>query len=273
MSRTTTCPQIIHDVQNYSIVQEKPFSIDISVLFKPDDGTLRFYLKNTSLPWLHLDQYTGVLRGIAPKVPYNKSFKFSLVASNEMGFVTKSFIITVIDTEITENMVQTLELILSKRRQYYGYHHLHPYTPSLLEHLYHFFKQPKYCRQFIHSIQIAASNLAMKISDEVTYQEFASVLTEINPNLEHQLKEALNPDKIAMLEEIHHDELQTVFHDHEKSSECIAIPVWSHCMSTELPHNPQWHVLLHAMNEIIHILKSSHEPSFTSLHNDSLKHK
>lgn len=258
MTRPTTCPQIIHDVQNYAVVQEKPFSIDISVLFKPEDGTLNFFLKEHSLTWLHMDQHRGVLYGVAPKVSYNKRFKFTITASNEMGYVTKSFILIVVDADIIETMPQTLELILSMRKQDYGYSHLHPYTPSLLEYLYHFFKQPEYLEGFVKSVQHAAAQYEIKVSDKMSFQEFEKVMKAINHDIENVLKQTLIQDKILTEESLNNEELENLFREGSQIPGSITIPIWNYCGNPNLYNWPHWQVfsnVLHAAADAVRYLR------------------
>ncbi len=259
MSQATTCPGIIHDVQNYSVVQEKAFNINIAILFKPDDGTLNFYIKEKSLSWLHLEQHLGVLHGIAPRVPYNKRFKFTITASNEMGSVTKSFILIVVDTEVVETMPQTLELILSMRNQEYGYRHLHPYTPSLIEYIYFYFHQPEYSQAFIKSVHIAAEQYGIKCSDKVTCYEFENLLKKINPDLEQQLRKTLEQDHILTKETLNNEQLQNLFRLGDQQPGSITIPVWNHCAYPDLFNWPEWQILsnvIHAGARAVRRLKA-----------------
>lgn len=258
MSRATTCPQIIHDVQNYKIVRERSFSIPIAEIFSPHDGTLKFYLKNAALPWLHLDQNKGILYGIAPKVPYTKYFKFTLTASNEMGFVTKSFILIVVDTEVVETMPQTLELILSLRKHDYGYIHLHPYTPTLLEYIYYFYQQPEYLQNFIDSVHEAAQKNGLVISDKVSFHEFDSVLKSINPEIEKALLQLMEEDRLLTEETLNNEELQNLFREGSQPQGAITIPVWNYCGNPSLFNWPEWQVfsnVLHAAADAVRHLR------------------
>src|SRR6056297_2931715 len=189
MSRATTCPSIIHDVQSYTVVQHRTFSIKISELFEPKDGSLEFYLKARSPEWLKMDKYKGILYGVGPRVPYNKSFKVTLTALNEMGHVTKSFIIVVLDTDVVETMPHTLENILSLRKQDYGYSHLALHTRRPSEYLYEFFEQERYQKEFERSVYEAAKEKRIELShDKVSYHDFKSVMDSINPNFDDILK-------------------------------------------------------------------------------------
>lgn len=259
MSRATTCPQIIHDVQNYKIVQERSFSIPIGEIFSPHDGTLKFYLKSAALPWLHLDHNNGILYGIAPKVPYNKYFKFTLTASNEMGFVTKSFILIVIDTEVVETMPQTLELILSLRKHDYGYIHLQPYTPTLLEYLYYFYQQPEFLQSFNKSVHEAAHEKGLVISDKVSFHEFDSVLKAINPDIEKALLQLMEEDKLLTEETLNNQELQNLFREGSQSPGAITIPIWNYCGNPNLFNWPEWQVFMNVMHAAAHAVRHLRE--------------
>lgn len=237
MSRATSCPCIVHDVQSYTIVQHRTFSIKISELFEPKDGSLEFYLKATAPDWLKIDRYKGILYGVGPTVPYNKSFKVTLTALNEMGHVTKSFIIVVLDTDVVETMPHTLENILSMRKQDYGYSHLALHTPPLSEYLYEFFEQEKYQKEFERSVFEAAKEKGIELAhDKVTYHDFKSVMDAINPEFEDVLRNYVGEDNALTMAELNNHQLRNLIREGSQPTGVIAVPVWNHFGSPDL-HN------------------------------------
>lgn len=259
MSQATTCPQIVHDVQNYKIIQEKSFSVKIFELFSPRDGTLKFYLKKPVIPWLHMDENQGILYGIAPKVPYTKLFKFTLTACNEMGFVTKSFILIVIDTDVVETMPQTLEFILSMRTQDYGYSHLHPYTPSLLEMLYHFYQFPQYQEGFRKSVHKTAKERGVKISEKVTFHEFESLIKSINPDIEKILQDVLDQDHALTEMALNNEDLQNLLREGAQFPGSITFPIWNHCGIASFSNWPEWRSISNVLHSAADSLRKLRE--------------
>ena len=251
MSKATTCPKIVHDVQSYKIIQNRTFSIRIGELFEPKDGSLNFYLKSPVIPWLKLDRHRGVLFGVAPIVPYTKSFKINLTASNEMGHVSKSFIIVVVDTDVVENIHHTLEHILSIRNQDYGYSHLYGYTymPSLTEYLYTYFEQDPFKHAFEESIRDAAKAMGIKLGHkDISLHDFESLMNKINPEFEKMLRELVGEESVLVKEAIRNHDLRNLFREGSQATGTIAIPVWNHCAYPDLYNWPDIFAISNVMD-------------------------
>ena len=249
MSRATSCPAIIHDVQSYTIVQHRTFSIKIAELFEPKDGTLEFYLKDTAPDWLNMDKHVGILYGVGPTVPYNKRFKVTLTALNEMGHVTKSFIIVVLDTDVVETIHHTLENILSLRKQDYGYSHLALYTRPLSEYLYTFLEQEQYQKEFERSVHDAAKAKGIELAHEkISYHDFKSVMEAINPDFEDALKAYAGKDNSIIMLKLNNHQLRNLFRQGSQPTGTVAIPVWNHFGSPDLHNWPDFNPISNVLD-------------------------
>jgi hypothetical protein len=134
-------PHIISSLQCYEVEEQKVFKFSIRSAFWPQDNSLYYQLTSSTPSWINIDSSKGIIYGIAPKVQVNHPYKITVVVGNEMGSVTQSFILKVLCIDVIEMMSHTLTYSLNKQK--YGYHHIHPYTPDLLEYIFNFSYAPK----------------------------------------------------------------------------------------------------------------------------------
>lgn len=229
-------PKIIGKVKNFTVVPNKQFDIDLTQYFEPQDGSLHYVITHGKPTWLMLDKKSGQMSGIPPMVHGDVRYSLTVMVSNNYGYVMQRFFLSVVSTDVIDNMANVLELIYSLRKQKYGLSHLHPYTPSLLEYLYTFYDCPELREAFINSLKAQAMAAHIKVPEKVGFKEFYEITHKLNPSIDHDLQQRLQPDSIIFKEAMNLVDFRRLFRQGSQPLGAHAIPDWNHQGAPEL-HN------------------------------------
>ncbi len=243
MTKAVT-PSINKPVGLHSVRQNEPFEFCIADAFLPQDHSLEFLLDTTAPAWLKITPKSGVIVGDTPKVKTEHSYEISVSATNLAGSVSQSFTLQVICSDVVETMAHRPELIHSLNKEKYGFSHLHPYTPSLLEYIYYLYQLPEFREQFDKALQQQALQHHIKVAAKhFNYAAFHDLVKQLCPDIEAILQEHLTQDNILLHERMSNEELRNLFRQGSQQQGVIPIPVWNHFGIPDLYNWPNENVL------------------------------
>lgn len=229
-------PRITGKISNFTVMPNKPFNIDLAQYFEPQDGSLHYMIARGKPTWLELDKASGQISGIPPMVHGDVRYSLTVMVSNQYGYVTQRFFLSVVSTDVVDNMANVLELIYNLRKHKYGISHLHPYTPSLLEYLYAFYDSPELREAFINSLRAQAAAAHINVPEKIGFKEFYDIAHKLNPSIDHDLQQRLQPDSIIFKEAVNLVDFRRLFRQGSQPLGAHAIPDWNHQGAPEL-HN------------------------------------
>jgi hypothetical protein len=235
-------PHIRSAIELCEIKENSKFSINISEAFSPQDGSLKFSLVATKPEWLHIEKMTGILYGEAPSVTYDKVYKTTVMASNHFGYAAQSVVLKILSSNVVESMLPTLTLALNLRQERYGFSHIHPYTPSLLEYIYTIYQMPQYKKLFFESMQKQAKKINIQLTHHPSFEEFHHIVTQLNPQIENYLTQRLTDNVILFRETVSFEELQNLYRLGFKIEEITPMPLWEYLNVIE-QNNKEWQII------------------------------
>ena len=278
-------PKIEKALETIKIYHKKSFSFLIRDGFSPHDGSLHFELTHTNAtPWLHIDSELGEVYGICPQYESDKFFKLTIYAINYSGSVSQSFILHIVCTDIEAEVTQTLEHILSARKEKYGFSHIHPYTPSLLEYLFLFYQNPDMVAAFENSLREQAKLRDIHLKTPLTFQEFRNLVKLLNSNFENHLLQHLlqriaaweqelnlhpetNPElqakiletKALLTETMSNEQLENMVRQGSQELGVIAIPVFNYMGAIDQYNWTDWETIDNVLDAASHAIARARE--------------
>lgn len=230
----TLKPVVVNLLKSRTVRDHRFFRFSIRKGYAPLDGSLRFNLADNCPKWLTINEKTGVISGIAPKVAHPMQYLITVQASNDHGGVQQNFFLKVTCQDIIETIAYTLKNILSLRNQYYRYPDHIPTLREVLEYVYEMYQASEFKEAFHALIWENAHRLDLKIHRPPTYAEFKKVIERINPGIEKQLRQQLGKHHILLTAELNNAEFRDLFRQGSQRLGMHPVPVWNYLSAPKL---------------------------------------
>lgn len=268
LNKQAAMPRTLVRSKTYTVVEKAPFGFDIGQVFLPQDRSLRFEFVGKSPEWLHLSPTTGKMLGIAPKVSQNKLMRLAIMASNQLGAAKLNCILKIKTSDVVQAIIPALQLAHNLRQERYGFSHIHPYTPDLLEYIYTLYQLPDYKKKFAAALNKQLRRINESIPISMTYHEFKEKALKLNPNLEENLQHRLSNnissleqrmqqephfrkqymrqvmEMIALAEEqMAHEQLINLFRQGSQEMGIIPVPIFNYLSAPGLYNWRDWEIV------------------------------
>lgn len=268
LNKQAAMPRTLVRSKTFTVMEKAPFSFEVDQAFLPQDHSLHFTFASKAPEWLHLSAKTGKILGIAPKVRQNKLIRLAIVASNQVGAAKLNCILRIKSTDVTQTIIPTLQLAHNLRQERYGFSHIHPYTPDLLEYIYTLYQLPNYKKDFAAALDKQLQRINESVPIHMTYHEFKEKALKLNPNLEENLQHRLSVtissleqrmqqephfrkqymrqvmEMIALAEEqIQHEQLINLFRQGSQEMGVIPVPIFNYLSAPGLYNWRDWEIV------------------------------
>ena len=257
-------PQVTSLVKTPTVRCHRYFQINMKPHFSPDD--LRFQLIGQNPSWVVIDNATGKVSGIPPLMEHSRQFLITVEAYNNYGAAKLNFFIKVDVGDVVESVAMTLKNILSLKKKIYRYPDHIATIRELLEYIFEYYQASEFKQEFLSLVWENAHKLNLKLNQPIRYEDFKKVAERINPKIEQQLREKLDPHHLLLTAELSNAEFRRLFRQGSQPLGAHPIPVWNYIMS---PRLEMWResqlgsVLEAAAEDLIHLHVQNDEYQLT----------
>lgn len=220
-----TAPKVLKTQATFTIKQGTVFRHAIAPYFYVEQGKLTYELKD-SPNWLSINSQTGSIIGKAPLVYTAKTYQVTVIARNFAGNAEWTFYITVTREDFSHQVDAVIQRYLDNKAQQQKEA---SYVPQLLEYLYQYFMQLKeHQEEFLALLREKAKEKGMTLKAKPTYQDFAKVITAINPEINRQLGAELPPNSSLPHAPVSANDLQNLFRQGSQQLGVHPVPVFNY---------------------------------------------
>lgn len=228
-------PRIAKSIETLVVRQKQPITLNLRHYFTPKSG-VAFAMVGDKPHWLELDSQTGVLEGISPTVQRKQDFYFAVEASNSAGKIKQYFIISVVTEEFIESLNRALTELSLRKRYMLPITDI-PISHELLEFLYEFLLDADRDGALFAMMEEQAAERDMTFkSDPPSYDEFKSLVKELNPGIEEQMDKDFGEKHFLTQVELSNHDFRNLARQGGQETGSIPIAIWNYLAAADY-HN------------------------------------
>ncbi len=235
-------PVIINLLKSRTVKMQQFFRFSVRNGFSPLDEDLIFSLSENCPKWLKIQEKTGIISGISPKVAHPVQYLLTVQAANQHGAVKQRFFLKVTCQDIIDTITYTLKNILSLRNQYSKYPEHIPSLHEILEYIYEHYIASEYIEEFHALVWEYAQKAHLKVHRPPSLNDFKKVIQSINPRAEKQLRQQLGKHHILLTAELTNREFRQLFQQGSQRLGVHPIAVWNYLSAPKLKVWSQSHL-------------------------------